>query len=232
VAYWQLNQTRGDAALDQRIDNHIDAKLQPITEGITKLREDVAYLKAKVEDATAGKVVGFSKLPTTEILDNLPVISKTINEARAKQLISPPEAVAELRSKLAQVQPRNPQFWPAVSNVISYQSMIAEKMGLLPNAGKVKKTSCHYISVGEGAHVSVDGFRFAGCSQQIDNFSLSNGTFENSIIIYEGGPLHLQNVTFKNCLFIVSFPVVPSPPAQKLGQALLATIGTLPNFTL
>src|ERR1039458_1679673 len=67
VAHWEVNQTREDVVLDQRIDNHIDSKLQPITEGIAKLREDVAYLRAKVEDVTTKKITGFSNMPINEV---------------------------------------------------------------------------------------------------------------------------------------------------------------------
>jgi hypothetical protein len=235
VARWQLTQTRADASLDQRIDNHVDNKLQPINEGIGKLREDVAYLKAKVEDATTKKIDGFSRLPADKIAVSLSDISKTLAEARTKELISPPDSVAELRNKLAQVHPTTPEFWDAVSNLITYQSLIAEKINLFPNAENVRDKPCELIHVGPGASFGgvVTG-RANGCMQQLDigaDTIWRNFTFENSIIVYKGGPINLDNVTFKNCLFFVEFPLHPPPPTQKFGETLLATSGVLKQFT-
>jgi len=236
VARWQVNQTREDAALDQRIDNRINNVVNPkfdsINENIAKLREDMAYLKAKVEDATTRKIVGFSKLPKADVQTNLADISKAINDARVRQIISPPEAVIELRNKLAQVQPRNPAFWMAFSNVISYQSLIAERMNIFPNAEKVRNSPCQFINIGPGVRLSAEDVHMHGCSQKLDGGSWKDSSFEDMIIIYNGGPVHLENVTFKNCLFNVSFPEAPPPPAQRIGQALLSAVGLVATFTI
>lgn len=232
---WQVSQTRDDAALNDRIDNHVDAKLQRITEDIAKLREDVAYLKARVEGATTKKIIEFSKMPEREILARLPEISGTINAAYANKVIAPTEAVVELRKKLAQVKARNPDFWVAVSSVVNYQSLVAEKMNLFQNAEEVRKTACKFISVQPGAEISgiVENLTLIGCGQQLDiGVEWKNVKFENAIIIYSGGPLRLENVTFKNCLFLTEFPKQPAPQTQKFGQALLASTGSLPNFTI
>jgi hypothetical protein len=235
VARWTVGQAREDAALADRIDNRVEAKLKPIGEGLAKLREDLAYVRAKVEDATARKVVGFSRLPANEIVGSLSDISKTISEARSKQAISPPEAVAELRAKLVQLQPRNPELWKALSNVVSYQSLIAEKMNVLPNAEQIRRKGCHFFGGTSGAPVTnwVEQGAASGCSQQLDiGVAWKDFTFENAIIIYRGGPVYLQNVRFKNCLFLVEFPGQPQPPARKFAEALLASRGPLLTFTV
>jgi hypothetical protein len=230
VARWQLGQTRDDKNLDRRIEIQINDRLQPINEGIAKLREDMAYLRAKVEDATTRKIEYFSKLPSNDVQANLPEIIKTISYAREKQIMSPPESVIELRKKLAQVQPRNSPFWEAFSNVVSYQSQLAERMNIFPNAETVRNNPCTAMKIGFGGKVSGVGFR--GCSQKLDGVSWKNSTFEDMIIFYDGGPVSLNNVTFKNCIFYVSFPEFPIPPAQKIGEALLSAGGLVPTFTI
>ena len=151
-------------------------------------------------------------------------------------MISPPESVAELRNKLAQVNSTSPEFWNAASNVISYQSLIAEKINLFPNAEKVRHKPCELIHMEPGAKlggVTISGMDI-GCMQQLDigpDVIWKNITFENAIIVYNGGTLNLDNVTFKNCLFLVEFPPHPPPPTQKFGEAVLAKSGLLKEFT-
>jgi hypothetical protein len=234
AARWQLDRTREDTALDQRIDDRINAKLPQINEGIAKLREDVAYLKAKVEDVTEKKIIDLSKLPASKVGDNLSDISKTISKAREREIIFPPEVIIELRKKLALVQPRNANFWMAFSNVVSYQSLLAEKMSIFPNADEVKRHRCPQgIGLSPGStRVIMHDFYEHACSQNLDGGSWEDGAFENMIITYNGGPVSLKNVTFKNCLFLVSFPEAPPPPAQKIAQALLTSSGLLSSFTI
>lgn len=239
VARWEVNQARESQALDDHIGTVVGLKLQPVNDTLSKLdddigkaQEDIAYLKAKVEDATTKKIVGFSRLPVDKIAAQLPEITTTLAEANRKNLVVPPQAVIELRTKLAQVRSRDPQFWAAVSNVVNFQTLIAEKSGEFPNAEKVKNTPCKFVHVAKGASASRDTFRMSGCSQQLDNIFFSNGTFENMVIIYKGGPLRLENVVFKNCVFAVSFPASPKPAARKLVEALLSGSGQLSNFTL
>lgn len=229
VAQWKVNQRREDVALEQRIDNRIDNLINPklgsINENISKLREDIAYLKARVEDATPRKIVGFSKLPMNEVGANLSDISKTISDARAKQIISPPEAVIDLRNKLAQVQPRNAAFWAAFSSVISYQSLVAERTNIFPDAEKVRNKPCQTIGISPRLMIPFENVHLRGCGQKLDNGSWKDSSFEDMIITYDGGPVRLENVTFKNCIFEVSFPKTPPPPAQKVAQALLSATG-------
>jgi hypothetical protein len=233
VARWQVNQAREEAALDQRIDGRIDLKLQPIGKDISKLREDMAYLKAKVEDATTRKIVGFSKLQKAEVQASLVDISKTIEDARTKQIISPPGALIELRDKLAQVQPRNHVFWVAFSNVISYQSLIAEKMGIFPNVEKARNQPCSFLKLAPAwGLVAISSLSFRGCGQKLDNGSWKDITFEGAIVTYDGGPVRLENVTFKNCIFEISFPGSPPPPAQKVAEALLSATGLVVSFNI
>jgi hypothetical protein len=234
VARWQVGQAREDADIDRRIENQVNAKIQPINDAISKLREDVAYLRAKVEDATKRKVVRFSKMPASEVEANLADISRTIRDARDEQIIPPPEAIVELRNKLAQVQTRNPEFWVAFSNVISFQSLVAERLNIFPNAEQARNNPCQsLITVAPGVKGAfVKGITIESCSQELDGGSWEDCTFQDTIVVYRGGPVHLKNVTFKNCIFDVSFPKVPSPPAQKIGQALLVATGLVPTFTI
>ena len=80
------------------------------------------------------------------------------------------------------------------------------------------------------AHIS--RFAVSGCSQQIDGPFWEDGTFQHTIIVYKGGELHLKNVRFVDCLFIVSFPKGPPTPARTLAEQILSAKDVPFTFTL
>ena len=104
------------------------------------------------------------------------------------------------------------------------------------NAEAVRAKPCNFFDIGNGpidvirgqlSDVSMDG-----CGQRLDGLSLKNVTIRNAIITYDGGAVQLENVTFINCLFLISLPVRPSPPARQLAnEILMKNVGQKPTFT-
>jgi hypothetical protein len=72
-----------------------------------------------------------------------------------------------------------------------------------------------------GGHGPCAAFlRFVGGEVTLDGSYYVNTIFENMKIIYHGGPIRLENVTFVNCTFDLS---QPNPEAMRLASAVLAS---------
>jgi hypothetical protein len=105
-------------------------------------------------------------------------------------------------------------------------------MNIFPDAEKVKNTPCQFVKINPHARALFQDTHMHGCGQKLDNGSWKDSSFEDMVITYDGGPVHLENVTFKNCIFEISFPAVPSPPAQKVAEALLSSTGLVVSFSI
>jgi hypothetical protein len=63
---------------------------------------------------------------------------------------------------------------------------------------------------------------YKDCVVSLDTNSFENITFQNSVVQYRGGPVHLFNVKFVNCRFVLDLSDQPVTPAQeKILRALL-----------
>ncbi len=127
-------------------------------------------------------------------------------------------AVSGFRINLAALQPRGVAFWKAAAGAINYQTFLVRQ--LTP----FDETSCHVLP--QNARVqdaTIANSVFGGCEQQLDiGINWEGVTFNHSIIVYKGGELHLNNVTFEDCIFIVSFPENPPTPVQSFANYLLS----------
>lgn len=64
----------------------------------------------------------------------------------------------------------------------------------------------------------VERFNINNGRQKLDGVYWKNGTFNNSVVEYDGGPMVLENVKFVNCTFIMKYSV----RSDKFDNVLLA----------
>jgi hypothetical protein len=108
---------------------------------------------------------------------------------------------------------------------------------MFPNGAEVRAKPCNAIKVGNGPINEIrlhwTRLNMSGCGQRLDGLSIKDSTIQNAVITYDGGAVELENVTFINCLFLISLPVQPSVPATQFAHEVLAkNTGATPRFTI
>ncbi len=240
IAKWQSSQTHSDE--DQKRDIALDVKrqLEPINEELRKQGEQIANLRGNLGLSFNADpkiaIQQFSSLDAPVLGHHLVRLVQTLNEAQKKGDAADLRAVEAIQTKLATLDLNSTEAREAISAIINYASFVREKTELFPNAEAVRHTHCGFVTAPLRVRKNflISNGTVDGCSQELDGFSFTNYTFENCIVIYRGGPLHLENVTFENCLFIVYLPVVQiKAPAKMFAREILAkSSGPRPTFTV
>ncbi|MGD0775081.1 MAG: hypothetical protein ABSC05_19875 [Candidatus Solibacter sp.] len=172
---------------------------------------------------------GFVRMDQAQFGQELGKITDTVSWAQQTGAIDNVETIDAIQKKMAALPLDTPDAARAASAIITYASYIREKRGLFPNAAAARSKACNFF---EGPNISLTRVLMRGCGQVIDGIHIQDSTFENAVITYNGGPLYLQNVTFINCLFVVSLPVQPSALAKRFtGELLAKSVGPKPTFT-
>jgi len=172
----------------------------------------------------------------------LPQVAEIANEAKKSEIVGNIQTIGVVQTKLATLPSDTPGLASATESIINYASFVREKMGLIPNIADIpdiaeirSKASCKN---GEVLRVTGKNFTLDGGSQtntcfELDGITIKNFTFINAIVISNGGAIRLDNVTFKNCLFIVTLPTQPARTAMQFArELLLKDIGKTPTFTI
>ena len=230
--------------LKRDITMEVTAQLVPIQDKLQKMAEDIAKIKGAdgIAQGSAPSLPGsalqkFAKMDQAELSHQLAKVADAVSEAQKKgAVVDNLDSVAAVQKTLSVLPLDTPDAIRATSAIINYASFVREKKGLFPNVETVRAKPCQFINLGDGP-INVIRFEVAratlgGCGQRPDGLSLKDVTFQNAILTYNGGAIVLENVTFINCLFVISLPSRPSGPAKRFASELLArNIGPNPRFT-
>jgi hypothetical protein len=119
------------------------------------------------------------------------------------------EVASALKTDMAAREPL--QAAAATIDYVSFQQKITNAF---PNAEKIQSTPCQWFNAYQ-SDLTVSNTVLNGCGQQLDNNTkYENVTFRGSVIIYRGGQLHLKNVRFIDCLFVIDIPADQIPPVS------------------
>ena len=179
----------------------------------------------------------FVKMNQTQFSHELVRIADVASRAQRDGVTDSVENIDATQKKLAALPLNTPEASRAVSSVVTYASFVREKTGLFPNGQAVRSKPCASVVEIEGPkdriRSSFSGGGAEGCKLELDGLSLKNFTVRNTVVTYNGGAVHLENVTFVNCLFIISLPSQLAVPARQLAEQILAkNVGPSPTFTL
>jgi len=118
-----------------------------------------------------------------------------------------PRLVNVASKKVTAASQVSPSAWPAALALLDYRSGVVGKTPPPPYAQR----SCF-----EGVR-GVEQLTLVGCPGQVlDGIAWKNMAFQNSVILYHGGPLRLENVQFRNCQFVLDY----NAESQELAKAL------------
>jgi len=242
LTLWYHFAASAATASDEHIGTIVDSKLNPAVKGIndniskqlepiTKKLDEVA---SKVDDAQ-GQLKRLrgdvdeqgqkqkQQLAVARIYDPariLATIRAEIELAQERGKVLPASEVNDYRDAVQALPASAYEYWTTVAAIINYQSLLNQMSGEAPDPAKVAKP-CY----GENARHNVFfGGILHNCMVVLDTEAFNHVTFQDSVIIYHGGPVSLNAITFVNCRFVVDFPPQHELPADKsLVLALLAS---------
>ncbi len=220
----------------EKINNHIDTKLDRINSKIDELSPRVARLEgqsAKLqgqtkllgdEQAMIKQRVESSQEAVNQLLDptqSLTRINEQLKFAEAAKKQIPSVKLANYKRLIRATPPysRAREWWDAVANFINYQSFLNQLNGKAPDPAKISKP-CASLTGGIG---NVITGKFSECIIDLDTQAFADATFVNSVIRYRGGYVATNGpILFVNCRFILEFPSpLQRPPEQQLLVASL-----------
>ena len=245
----QLSQKQSDDAanLNNRIATEASKQLGPMNQTLMQLSEDIGKIKDHLHIARNSEPASqprpdkdplriLAVMDQTRFNQNLAKVAEIINAAQKRGELSSPEIIDAVQKKIAMAQPSYSEAIQVGFSIINYASFVREKMGLFPNAERVRSTTCDVIKMDGPSNVIRINFnnpRFGGCRLRLDGLSIKGGIVHDALITYEGGAFRLENVHFVNCIFVMSLPAsLPSEPAKRLASELLAkSVGEKPDFS-
>jgi len=217
--------------LQAEIDQRIDPKLAPLAQAQHNLELQFAELKGRLEASKPSaaaeqlrkNIDELLALPAADFTRRLPKLAKEIAAANHKGIVVRVELVSKVGQRALEVAfasgaPRDSAALRAVQELLNYRTFL-NWQSANPNARARPpiKPRPSGIKVGPGAWVRVSESSFSGVAQTLDRVIWMNTVFENCLIIYEGGPVVLQNVWFVNC----EFRLVAAPPTREFAQRIL-----------
>jgi hypothetical protein len=246
VFWLQSNQTHNATDLASAIKIEVSGQLAPIETGLTTqqqqmnsglssqmhdldvqlsgIRERLKAVETKAQDAWDVRLRHLSTAPQSEFQRNLATIPIAFKSLQDDGKILPFKTVEGIQARLLKVNTPDPNYWMATEATINYASFIRERLGLFPNPALARAQPCRIPFDNPAATITLDRVMVKGCTLNLDGKTLVGSYFENSILIYHGGEVHLKNVTFKNCLFVFVLPPQTRPQKQ-LVESVLASAG-------
>jgi len=138
-------------------------------------------------------------------------VAAIFQTAAVDRLFISPRLVTVAGRKLEGHQ-ENPDAWPAWLALLSYRSGSEKETAAYP-----PRECISLVNDGvPGVPTLFDHVKIIHCTQVIDRVEWKDVLFEDSTIVYHGGPVKLQNVQFKRCQFNFDY----TPESQELAKAL------------
>ena len=177
-------------------------------------------------------------LPQPAFDKALPELRVSIASAKNNDLKLDSPTFDALGQKLIDSSRNAPEFWPTVSEFISYHS--SSLVGGIRNwsasiplcPGTVDLDSSPDASAQGrlpdgtlGPKVPIQRIGNQNCYVELDGKSISRWDCTQCVVKYSGGPLKMRDVHLKDCLFIFDFrgKQEPAQEGQRLSETLLAS---------
>ncbi len=136
------------------------------------------------------------------------IATSKYSDAPPKELRAHSDELRAIKTSLVSANQSAPNYWPISFQVINLLSL-AESYIQNPKAGESTLDNVSGVNITNNGDVVVL------------EHNISNSTIENSVIRFDP-TVRLQNVTFKNCVFIFpSGDANPAQPLKDIGNVLL-----------
>jgi hypothetical protein len=181
----------------------------------------------------------FASLDEPQFSHEVGRLADAASIAQKSGVIDTVENVAKIQQKLANTPLTTPDSIRATASIINYSSFVREKTGAFPDATSVRAKPCQHVMIGDGVSpvnqilINMTNVEFRGCLVRLDGLSITRGVISNAIVLYDGGPVRLNNVKFINCLFEFRLPANYTPRAASFAKEILVEeSGPNPTFTV
>jgi hypothetical protein len=215
------------------------AQLSPISSQVAVMNATLDLLKPDIQKRLGQSLKNRAKGEGSQLRLNLQTADELAKQALENSIKANPKEVGEAGTSFVQVadkvddKPDRDLAWQVVSQVINYRSYLFSdpiryvQVKTFPpcsiiNAGTVMT----FQNPGESPRQlpPIKGNSTHDCAIDLEKHPIIKGmTCENCLVKYSGGPITLQDVTFKNCIFLLSLELVPPESGKKFSEALLAS---------
>jgi hypothetical protein len=172
----------------------INSSIHPLNEKVDGLKGEIQGLTATVNSLqTQVATIRYSTLPAAELKAHVDELKK-------------------LKNTLAQTPSNTPGYWPTSFEVIKLVSLATSYIKFTNSESIIENNAGLYMN---------GGLNGAGDVKVLKG-RISDSLFENVVIRFDP-TVQLQNVTFRNCVFIIPSSQNPSNSLQQIGKTLLAS---------
>jgi hypothetical protein len=141
----------------------------------------------------------------------LATIRAEIQTAQADKRELPASDLIDYRNAVRALPSSSVGYWATVAAIINYQSLVNQLSGEAPDPTRVAKPCFDENS----RYNTFENMPLRDCVIVLDTETFNRVTFQNSVIVYHGGPVVLNNVAFVNCRFVLDLPQQHEIPAEK-----------------
>jgi hypothetical protein len=242
VTLWVRSTQTASTVTDEHTNTLIEAKLKPdLKDATLPLSSQIGDLGRKIDSLSdrVSRIEGSlgSRISSLETkadrqaslgrLENpgrtLALIRQEIENAYARERILSESTLVDYRNALQTVPPSTFEYWATVAAVVNYQSKMNQMAGIAPDPMKVSKF-CGGLTNGNGINNHNNFYRgevFRNCIVDLDTDTFQEVEFKDSVVRYSGGEVHLNDVNFVNCRFILKIAERTKPANAPLLLALL-----------
>jgi hypothetical protein len=245
VASWQSSQNHSSEDLKRDINLEVARQLAPIqsdlSHQIQEFRKQVSD-QLTAQDEKVSRIQGalgiaqnsnhgdglekFAAMKLPDLRKNLPALTSAVKLAQESKARPSLDTVVSIQNRIAHLNLDSPESVQAAEAVINFASHLREISNLVPDVALARVMHCR---LPPGMFI---GSVISGCTVDLDGQSFENVAFENCIVRYNGGPVHLVRATFTNCLYAIALPTTLSAPAKKVIESILAASGQKPSVTV
>ena len=199
------------------VDEAVDTKLAASMKDLRQLQLDVAEIRGELKRITDRAVIeNAANSNPSRLAMNLGTLHEALKNAREQKEPIEEHSIAEIQSKLVNVDAGSVGYWPVVFDLISYHSILITGLTSPPKVNASEMSNITMRGFGNGI---VGGYvRLSG--------TIDGVKFVNSWVEFDGSkPVVLKDVHFDHCVLVfVGFDFrTPSPSMQRLGRDLLAS---------
>jgi hypothetical protein len=201
---------------NQLKEDHFTDRISTLEKGLSGLETAVQDLKGNIDLLLKKELRIAASLPPRQFDLNLDTVASYVEAASAHHIPLEPDLVRALASKISSSPETVPSYWSAAAAVATYRANRPEESSLRtlpPCLGNVASMAAMSIEMNFDCSISLDGTEY------------SDMIISKVIVLYRGGPIHARNVQFRDCIFVLDLPVLPSPAGRQLVRSLLATGG-------